>query len=224
VPDCQNWAAWRDHHPRPGPVLRVEADCTFPTAGFTVDLRRPGSRLAAIAGPAVWSRAGAPPVFTVQVAAGQFYSLEVTTDLAQFAQRDPPGWTADKTYATWQDTSLLSDRTVALPDQAWNRLKDTDCLFYRIRTSSERDHWKDVTCSPPPAQARSSPFVAVVDAMGDLDKPDRLVLCRLVFPPTGAPAAGQTLVHVAYSEQTAAAFQKVTILPEGITLDVDEVF
>lgn len=37
---CHDWSAWHDHQP-PGPaVLRVKGDCEFPTAGYSVELRR----------------------------------------------------------------------------------------------------------------------------------------------------------------------------------------
>lgn len=37
---CHDWSAWHDHQP-PGPaVLRVTGQCEFPTAGYSVELRR----------------------------------------------------------------------------------------------------------------------------------------------------------------------------------------
>lgn len=36
---CSDWAAWHDHMP-PGPAtLHVTGKCTFPTAGYSVELR-----------------------------------------------------------------------------------------------------------------------------------------------------------------------------------------
>lgn len=38
--DCRNWSAWHDHQP-PGPtVLHVSGECEFPSAGYSVELRR----------------------------------------------------------------------------------------------------------------------------------------------------------------------------------------
>lgn len=38
--NCRDWSAWHDHQP-PGPaVLHVHGECEFPTAGYSVELRR----------------------------------------------------------------------------------------------------------------------------------------------------------------------------------------
>lgn len=38
--NCHNWSAWHDRQP-PGPhTLHVRGECEFPTAGYSVDLRR----------------------------------------------------------------------------------------------------------------------------------------------------------------------------------------
>ncbi len=37
---CSDWLAWHDHQPPGPPVLHVRGECEFPTAGFSVELRR----------------------------------------------------------------------------------------------------------------------------------------------------------------------------------------
>jgi hypothetical protein len=37
---CSGWSAWHDHEPPGPPVLHVRGECEFPTAGFSVELRR----------------------------------------------------------------------------------------------------------------------------------------------------------------------------------------
>ncbi len=38
--ECRDWSAWHDHQP-PGPtVLHVSGECEFPSAGYSVELRR----------------------------------------------------------------------------------------------------------------------------------------------------------------------------------------
>ena len=37
---CRDWSAWHDHEPPGPPVLHVRGECEFPTAGFSVELRR----------------------------------------------------------------------------------------------------------------------------------------------------------------------------------------
>lgn len=224
MPDCQKWAAWKDHHPRPGPVVRVEADCRFGMKGFSVELKRPGSQVTAVRGPAVWPRGSGAPTFTVKTVASQFYALEVTRDLALFAETGTLNWTTEKAYATWQHSALIAANTVSLPADAWNRLKTADCLFYRIRTSAAPNRWTNVKCVPPPSEVRTSPLMAIVDAIGDLEKPNHLALYRLIVPPTGVPVPGEDTVRVTYSERSVPTLQKVTILPDGPTLDLDDVF
>jgi hypothetical protein len=38
--DCRDWSAWHDHQPPGPPTLHVRGECEFPTAGFSVELRR----------------------------------------------------------------------------------------------------------------------------------------------------------------------------------------
>jgi hypothetical protein len=38
--NCGGWSAWHDHEPPGPPVLHVRGECEFPTAGFSVELRR----------------------------------------------------------------------------------------------------------------------------------------------------------------------------------------
>ena len=37
---CRDWSAWHDNDPPGPPVLHVRGECEFPTAGFSVELRR----------------------------------------------------------------------------------------------------------------------------------------------------------------------------------------
>jgi hypothetical protein len=38
--NCRDWSAWHDHQPPGPPVLHVRGECEFPTAGYSVGLRR----------------------------------------------------------------------------------------------------------------------------------------------------------------------------------------
>lgn len=40
IVDCHGWSAWHDHQPPGSPVLHVHGECEFPTAGYSVELRR----------------------------------------------------------------------------------------------------------------------------------------------------------------------------------------
>lgn len=37
---CRDWSAWHDHQPPGPPTLHVHGECEFPTAGYTVELKR----------------------------------------------------------------------------------------------------------------------------------------------------------------------------------------
>lgn len=37
---CHDWSAWHDHQPPGPPVLHVHGECEFPTAGYSVELKR----------------------------------------------------------------------------------------------------------------------------------------------------------------------------------------
>ena len=37
--ECSDWAAWHDHMPPGPPTLHVTGKCTFPTEGYSVELR-----------------------------------------------------------------------------------------------------------------------------------------------------------------------------------------
>ena len=210
-------------------MLRIKGECTFPKA-VGVTLRRPGSRIPQVRGPAIVERSGNPPGFDVAIDPARFYALEVCTDPSLFQQRDTAGWTPDQTYATWADGPLLTAAHVALPADAWNRLKHADCLFYRLRTSSKPNGWADVEVSPTTSDPSVYPLAAIVDSLQGLTDPDCRVVFRVVLPASPAPVTPATAVTlatvaaVAYSEPVVEPLRHVTILPDGVTLDIDDVF
>lgn len=42
--DCRDWSAWHEHRPSGPPVLHVRGECQFPSAGYSVELRRSASQ------------------------------------------------------------------------------------------------------------------------------------------------------------------------------------
>jgi hypothetical protein len=40
VGECRDWSAWHDHQPPGPPVVHVRGECEFPSAGYSVELRR----------------------------------------------------------------------------------------------------------------------------------------------------------------------------------------
>jgi hypothetical protein len=226
--DCQNWIAWIDHRPRPTPVVRVQGDCVLP-AGSTVLLRRPLSSDAAptpsIQGPLFVTRGGPPPAFNVNAGPGRFYSLEVSADPALFRGRNastrfPPS----VFYDTWQDGTLLSGDQASLPGNVWASLQAADFLFYRIVTSSRQDVWENPASSDAGAAPGQGPMLAIVDSDDGLDDPGRLILVRIVSLPPGGEVGDAAFQRAAYAEATKIAYRSATVLPDGVTVDVDDVY
>jgi len=110
---------------------------------------------------------------------------------------------------------------IELPQAAWTALRSADCLFYRAVTSTSRDAWANVTRSA--GVKGATQFLSIVDSAAGLDAPEMMVLACFVFPPPDDPQPSANVVGAAYSETTSEPYTKVTVLPQRITLDIDEV-
>lgn len=227
MPDCQ-WIAWRDHLPKGDPTLLVQGDCSFPQPGFSVELRRPlppspSAQPPVVRGPSVVERGAGPPAFQVDPGPSRFYAIEVTTNSSLFA----PGVNlaqlpADQFYASWQSGGLLPPGQFTLPPTVWARLQGADFLFYRIATSSSPTSWVNPMRSL--GQDGSDPFLSIVDSAAGLDAPSLMVLACLITPPAGSPAPQVTVVHCAYKEVTTGPYTTTTILPQGVSVAIEDVF
>lgn len=97
-----------------------------------------------IRGPARYPRAGAPPTFKVEAGANRFYAVEVSTRPELFA-RSKFGAERDATnfHASWHELPFLSAPSYTLPPGAWQQLRNSKQLYYRLWTTGSRTGWAD---------------------------------------------------------------------------------
>ncbi|MFF0388230.1 S8 family serine peptidase [Kitasatospora sp. NPDC004615] len=141
------------------------SDADFASApAISITGQASADRELSVSGPAAVSRSGPPPVFTLDAGPGPqlFFAVEVATAAMLFdraghgAER-----TADTFYASWQDTGFLSGGQYSLPDQAWQRLRAADVLYYRAWFSSSSQQWTDARATTPDSDYAGAPSVAV---------------------------------------------------------------
>ncbi len=209
----------------------MTGECEFGAVGYTVELRRyeaqgqSGSG-PSIIGPPATSPFGDPPTFRVHPEPNKFYAVEVARQpqLFDFANHEQDR-TSSNFYASWADEGLRQTPTYTLPKPVWDRLRDTTLLYYRAVTSAQQDAWENVICTTPDADYASAHFIFVSEEMPPgLDDAKNLVLVRVVTEPQGATERVLTVVPVHYRETTGVNYETVTILPDGITIPVQEVF
>lgn len=113
-----------------------------------------------ITGPSTYDRASSPPTFQVNTGRNRYYSVEVATRANLFDQNGH-GSERNSTnfYGSWSDTALMSATTYTLSTSAWDQLKNSDRLYYRLYTSSSQTDWVDFEVSTPDSQASSAPSV-----------------------------------------------------------------
>lgn len=116
-----------------------------------------------IQGPTAVAQSGSPPMFQVDPGPNAFYAYEIATqpELFDQIQHGAERW-PENFYASWQASGLIAAPTVRLPDEVWNRLKNTNRLYYRVWTSASRDQWHSAETTTSDTQAASAPFVQIV--------------------------------------------------------------
>lgn len=68
---------------------------------------------------------------------------------------------ADKFYATWQDSELQTGSTYDLPDEVWQRLRPISALYYRVGTTTSESGWENYRVSVDDSDVSDAPFVEV---------------------------------------------------------------
>ena len=115
-----------------------------------------------VTGPDSAERDGDPPTFDVVTGSNQYYVFEITSDPQLF--NDSSRRTSDNFYATWDDSSAPSRLTGAsytLSQDAWDRLKSADQLWFRIGTTSSETDWDNYAVSTDDDQGDSAPSLEV---------------------------------------------------------------
>ena len=231
---CSDWKAWISERSRRGKSLHVQGTCTFPSAGYVVQLERwvprtqasrPGGTF--VRGPAVCARSDSPPVFGVDPRPNSFYALEVATAVNLFDRTSHgPERSPSNYYATWDDGPLLHDPTYVLPQSVWERLvgtnPDVESLFYRLWTSASATRWESRQTTTPDDDLAHAPAVQISEhPVSGLDSPEVAVLYRTVRKPLAPGDPASTRLTASYAEQKVGHYSTVVILPDGISVDVE---
>ncbi len=118
-----------------------------------------------IIGPDAFDRnSPEPPTFCVNSGAGRSWAVEFAERPALFdaSQRSEGG----VFYATW-DTGLFPTQTRSeyqLEPQAWEALRFSEHLFYRVVTSDKPDSWNSVDTSFNPQDGGDPPFIDLTES------------------------------------------------------------
>ncbi len=118
------------------------------------------SRLAAV-GWRLYARDDVPPAFRVEGQPDRFMALEVVADPSLFGAADP---SPDGAFASWQaQVRLDPPGIIALPAEAWARLRVHPRLYYRAHSSAASREWIDHTVSVPDAATMIAPAIRLCD-------------------------------------------------------------
>ncbi len=118
------------------------------------------SRLAAI-GWRLYARDDVPPAFRIEGEPDRFVALEVVADPALFGAREA---SPDRAFASWQtEARLTPPGIIALPPEAWARLRPHPRLYYRAHSSTANGEWTDHSVSVPDAAAMIAPAMRLCD-------------------------------------------------------------
>jgi hypothetical protein len=115
-----------------------------------------------VSGPDSMAASDDPPVFDVTTGSNPYYIFEITNDTALFDGANDGDRTDDNFYATWRDDSAparLSDSSYTLPQDAWDHLKSSEKLYYRIGTTSSETSWDNYAVSTSDADAANAPSI-----------------------------------------------------------------
>lgn len=108
-----------------------------------------------ISGPAN-ATASAPPTFTVERGAHQFYAVELATKRDLFPDGNS-GNRSDRTYYESWSTGFSTDATWRPPADVWSKLATAECVFYIAHFADDLE-WGNYEAS---ADGDNAPFVTI---------------------------------------------------------------
>ena len=115
-----------------------------------------------VTGPGRMDPTSSPPTFTVIAGSNRFWTVEIASDPEAFGdtgRRTASGW-----YASWDDPNLpprMTGTTFQLPASAWNRLRDSSRLYYRVGSTANSTGWDRYLVSTTDGDAASAPYIAL---------------------------------------------------------------
>ena len=230
---CRDWMAWQDRMPGHTPVLHVMANCTVVGSGLGVELRplaQPERRAGRpwIAGPLWLSRQAGPPHFQIDPEPNRFYAVEIAT-APQLLDSVGHGTERSLTnfYASWNDpqaTFRLSAPSYTLPASAWAVLRQAERLYYRVGSTSNPPGWDNYITSTADDEATSAPCTVITASDLVIPLPDATQrLLQIVTNSGESGNSGSVQMQLHYKEQTEDQIERVIILPDCITIEVERV-
>lgn len=138
-----------------------------------------------ISGPSEVSRSDWAPSFTVDTGANPLWAVEVATGWQLFDGSHDADRTADTFFASWEASPLLEGSSYDLPDDAWQRLRAADRLYYRVHSATDSS-WTDWQVSTPDDEAADAPWIEVT--AGAIAEEER---SRTDRPTVTGPASAQ---------------------------------
>jgi hypothetical protein len=145
------------------PLTIVDVRGTTQRPGTTAPSKSPS-----VVGPPGYSRLEADgPAFKVTLGDNPYYIFEITNDPVCFG--NPDKRMDANFYASWDDPTAQARYTSSvyrMPSQAWNALKDSDILYYRVgtTTSADADHWDNYLTSTTDGDAAQAPSLTLTGA------------------------------------------------------------
>lgn len=120
-----------------------------------------------IVGPDSWSRVDAPPLFQVDSRPYANYVFEGCArpelfDMANHGSERGP----DNFYGSWSDSPFQTNPTYTLPASAWEHLRLSDRLWYRVGVSASPAGYVDYLVSTPDNQGEVAPSILVTPGVG----------------------------------------------------------
>ena len=188
VADSSAWANYAvtisDSQASSAPFIQISA-LTTPTP-------EPDDR-PSIQAPTTLPQTSIGPTFTVNLGGRRFFAIEVATQASLF---DGDAHGGDRTeqnfYGSWQDSPLLTQSLYTLPFAVWQRLKQSDRLYYRAHVA-DSSAWANYAVTISDSQASSAPFIQITrEAIPNTDTSSR----TLTFP------SGATFAVVSSPEDT----------------------
>lgn len=129
----------------------------------------PAATTLSVTGPAQWSRLDGPPQFQVKLGDRNYYLFEITSRPELFdlqnhgAERLPSNF-----YGSWKDQPRFTNPTYTLAPDAWQQLKASPQLYYRVGATSGPVGWDGYVTTTDDTQGAKAP---VVQVSGDAQQP-----------------------------------------------------
>lgn len=129
-----------------------------------------GNQRPSATAPASWGINNEPPLFSINKGSNPYYYVEVSSDvqLFNYAQHGSER-NSQNFYGTWADSQVsprLTSSSFQLPITAWNNLKNSSKLFYKVGSTSSIDpaSWDNHMVSFYEDELDQAPFIEIVTA------------------------------------------------------------